>query len=130
MKTTKAGELELRNAGDRTSWGLLEATRPGEAPSLVYRVSLEDALAGPGGGQARSGTARRRKSTVFVASKEPEGGEIAPEPVLGSWKRKGLPDRLKRILPLLLHELAELEGFDEKEIRYGDERASALLPKI
>jgi hypothetical protein len=45
-------------------------------------------------------------------------------------KKRGLPQRLQRLMPILLHEFHEFEERDEREMLYGDERATLLLPQL
>ena len=106
-----AGETPLPHAGNRTIWSHQEPKMEGADPHLVLRMPLEEAW---------------NAAEWLGADVSPDAEESsAPPPEKG-----GLPDRLKRLLPLLLHEFTDIDGFDEKEIRYGDERAVALLPKI
>jgi hypothetical protein len=125
-KTDEITEQPLPNAPDRDAWTWRESEFTGGLPLLTFRGSIEALSSG------RTGTGtRRRKTTTFdttaIADEIEKAAEIVPEKVPGSWRKKGLPEGVRRLLPLLFHEFTDLEGFDEKEIRYGSERNSGLM---
>jgi hypothetical protein len=71
------------------------------------------------------------------ADEEEEAPARAPTPLPPSQsgktitkRRRLIPQRVKRVMPLLLQEFQELDQYDEREMLYGDERATLLLPKI
>lgn len=123
---TEPQEPRLPHAGD-APWTWREPAMEGGSPILVFRASLGALVPTVAAGGT---THRPRKTATFDAKAvagEGDKPEIAPEKLPGSWRKRGLPEGTRRVLPLLLHEFTDLEGFDEKEIRYGSERTSGLM---
>jgi hypothetical protein len=93
----------------------MEPPRDGADPLLVFRAPLDEMW----------------NATDWLTGGGDEKAEAKDDDGPGPSKKHGLSDKLKRLLPLLWHEFNDIDGFDEKEIRYGEERSNvALLPKI
>lgn len=108
------GEQALPQIEEKRGWSYMDPVRDGAEFRLVYRTSLAEAWNAAdwiGGGDE---------------DKPAKDDDDAGPPS----RKRGLGEVLKRLVHLHLHEFHEVEGYQEKEIRYGDERATAILPRL
>ncbi|HZU95194.1 MAG TPA: hypothetical protein VFF73_00695 [Planctomycetota bacterium] len=110
------GEHLLPHVEEKRGWTYQDPPREGADYRLVYRTSLDEAWSAADwlGGDD---DAPKKKSD--------EDDDHGPT------KKRGLNDKLKQLVALHVHEFSEeLDGFEEREIRYGDERSMTMLPRL
>lgn len=108
------GEQNLPNIEERRGWTFMDPARDGGDFRLVFRAALAEAW---------SAAEWMEGSDEKKIEKDEDGA--------GPSKKRGLGDVLKKLVLLHCHEFAEIEGYEEREIRYGDERGTtALLPRL
>ncbi len=110
------GEHALPNIEERRGWSYMDPVRDGAEYRVVFRTSLAEAW---NAADWLGGDEEEEKP------KAKDDDDDAPPS-----RKRGLGEVLKRLVHLHLHEFHEVAGYEEKEIRYGGERTTAMLPRL
>ncbi len=110
------GEHALPNVDERRGWTYMDPVREGGDFRLVLRTALAEAW---NAADWLEGSSDEKKP---LEDKDDDTG--APS------RKKGLGDGLRKLVHIHMHDFSDVEGYDERELRYGSERGGAVLPRL